>query len=285
MEPSKTANDAEADIAAKLAREWRQAPPLARPAALGAFVINMMCLFGGAGLGIAPIVGGISQPYVWILAAQIASVWIGVAMVWLVPHRYSLFHGWRSQLGRGGGIEAALGDRRIQLWGLWFPSMFALPLYYQYVSLVRWTSLLVPASGAGVLLLVAAVVPDHEMHTRRCSRFVRVLAVIACLGYGYAAAFGLNCVLDRSEGAVYRTVVSEKLAKGKGGPYLRIKPWGPESRSRKVAVPWRVFRSVPPSGDSVCVALKNGALGGAWFTVQSCSWNGGRISLGPAGSL
>jgi hypothetical protein len=287
MEYRPTIPDSETDVANRLANGAKPTPDSAFSAALiyPVIMMNLALIFGGAWLAIGPSLGYLPKPYGWIASTQVGSAWIGVAMVWCFPGCYSIFHG----LG-GRGVEAQYraGERRICLFGFYFPTAFTFLLYYPYVWLLQRTPAILLACVVGALLLVAGGFPDSDLWNKGAERVV--MAILISLAYGYATVLQLNCVLDRSSPTVYRSVVSSKhyFKKGedflKRGSYLGIGPWGPELEGRSMKVPSEVFKTVQP-GDAVCVVLKNGALGVRWYTIQSCPWNGGPIYPEQGGSL
>jgi hypothetical protein len=114
----------------------------------------------------------------------------------------------------------------------------------------------------------AAMLADPWLRKHRVT--VLLLAVL-CSGYGYGAGLEVNALLDRSTPINYRVaVLSKHVSHGKSTNYhFGLAPWGRYRTSEDVMVPgWRYRQT--QVGDTVCVALRTGALGVAWYTVGSC---------------
>jgi hypothetical protein len=248
-------------------------------AVLVAVAANLIMIFGSAWLGLGPALGFMARPYGWILAAQIGMPCLALSLVWIFPRWYSLFHG-----ATGRFLPLQGDDKRVSLIAFFFPTAFTLTTYYEYVSLVNWSSGIPFACLVGGVFFAAAAIPDSDLRTKEIGpRIDLAIGVLLALAYGYAAVLQLNCVLDQSPAAVYRAVVSGKSDRGRGW-HLEVEPWGIENEVRTTKVPHDVFKSVQ-TGDQVCIVLKQGALRMNWYTVQACPWNGGPILFEAGGSL
>jgi hypothetical protein len=118
-------------------------------------------------------------------------------------------------------------------------------------------------------LAAAAMLVDPWLRKHRGSA---ALLTLLCVAYGYGAGLEVNALLDRSPPMTYPVVVQSKRAShGKSTSYhFGLQAWGPFDTGQDVMVPaWRYRQT--QIGDTVCVALRAGALGVAWYTVTSCS--------------
>jgi len=81
-------------------------------------------------------------------------------MVWCFPRRYSIFHGLG---GRNAQWQYRHGERRIWLFGIWFPTVFVLFEYYKFALTVH------PRGRRAVwmrywhLAIHRGAAPDHEL--------------------------------------------------------------------------------------------------------------------------
>lgn len=101
-------------------------------------------------------------------------------------------------------------------------------------------------------------------------QFVIGLALIgAAVGYGGAALIDVR--FDSSPPQPYRaTVASMYVSHGKSTTYqLRLAPWGPRTQPGTVSVSSMLYNQLNP-GDTVCIALRRGALSVPWFEVDAC---------------
>jgi hypothetical protein len=241
--------------------------------------LNLGGIFAGIWLGVAPTLGYLPKPYSWILATQVGCAWLGVAMVWCFRGRYSIFHGLG---GRSAESLYSAGERRIWLWGIWFPTLFVFLAYYEFASAVHPLAIVLPACAIGILLFIAGAAPDHELWSD-WNRLDLILGPLLCFAYGCAVVLQVNCIFDHSNAMVYEATVSAKRVYSRS-PHVTVAPWGPEQRPRSLVVPYRVYKSVAP-GDPICMVLRQGALQVSWYTAQPCPYNGAPVSLEPGGTL
>jgi len=242
-----------------------------------AIAVNTLAIFGSAWLALGPLLGFIQRPYAWIVATQIATPPLAALAVWLFPDWYSLFR------GVAGRFLVLQNETAVWLFGVWFPTIFTITIYYEYLSIARMGPSIPLACLVGAGLLFVAGVRDRDLWAKGIGRVDLVIAIVLCFAYGYATVLQLNCVLDRSTADIYKPMVLSKRSET-GRRYLGIGPWGPEQRAATVRVSFEVFRAVQP-GDSVCVVARKGALGMAWYTIETCPWNSGPILLESGGRL
>lgn len=215
---------------------------------------------------------GTASSVVWLLVTQLCTAMIAIAVVWHRPGRYSLFHG--GNLGRLD--RSSEPDPTLCLAGVWAPPVLTVLLYYSHIEVVQHLPLVLAACVLGAFLFVCAEARDRAVKDE-FRPTPAVVGVVFSLLWGYAMALDVNCVLDRSEGVVYKTAVAAKVSPGRGQPYLLLNAWGPEPEGgRKVVVAHEVYNSVEVGG-TVCAVLREGSIGARWYTVETCPWNGGPV--------
>jgi hypothetical protein len=136
------------------------------------------------------------------------------------------------------------------------------------LSPVGWRPTLELSLVFSAALWGAAMLADPWL---RKHRITAVLLAALSIGYGYGAGLEVNALLDRSTPISYPVAVTSKhVSHGKSTNYhLGLAPWGPYRTSEDVMVPgWRYRQT--QIGDTVCIALRAGALHVAWYTVGSC---------------
>jgi hypothetical protein len=240
--------------------------------------LNLGLIFGSLWLGMGPALGHLPKPYPWILMTQAGSVGLAVAMVWCFPRRYSIFHGLS---GRNAQRLYWQGERRIWLFGIWFPTAFVFPMYYEFASTVHPWALMIPGCAIGILLFIASAAPDRELWSDQ-NRLRLILGLLLCFVYGCAVVLQVNCIFDHSNALVYEaTVYTKQYSRS---PHVTVGPWGPEQSSRSFEVPYTLYESVEP-GDRICMVLRQGALHASWYTAQPCPYNGAPVSLELGGTL
>lgn len=194
------------------------------------------------------------QPYGLVIALLAG---LPLAAITAVVTRRDLF-----RIGLGSGQEANLATSC----AVTAAALFARTLID--LNLVQWTPLTAFAAAIAVAFLVAAI--RREASLRR--RWWRLLIAALVTGaYGFGVLGQANTMLDTSPVSVLRSQVLDKrpghsrFASGS----VTLAPWGPLSRPINATVPRAVHDDVEP-GDSVCIRLRDGALGMAWFTVSAC---------------
>ena len=96
-------------------------------------------------------------------------------------------------------------------------------------------------------------------------------AIVRAINESKVLLIEVNALLDRSTPIDYPVaVISKHVSRGKSTNYhFGLAPWGPYHTSEDAMVPgWRYRQT--QVGDTVCVVLRTGALGVAWYTVGSC---------------
>jgi hypothetical protein len=139
-----------------------------------------------------------------------------------------------------------------------------------------WRMPLIVALVAGAPM---AAVADAALRGSRLARgrVVTALFMFACMSvYAYGALSLANARLDSASPERFRTaVIGKRITHGRGGTHwhLRLAAWGPQTEPGDAEVrPW-VYRAVDVGG-SVCVDLRPGALGIAWYVVLVCEAGG-----------
>lgn len=126
---------------------------------------------------------------------------------------------------------------------------------------------------AALTVLVIALAPLRD-RGQGWSR-AQVSAGIALLLTLYLAGAVrmLDIVLDTSEPAVYRAVVTVKPEGRSSESYrhrpILLAPWGPDRSYGQVLVPQGLYDVVHP-GSVVCVYMHQGYLGLRWYEVDAC---------------
>lgn len=133
---------------------------------------------------------------------------------------------------------------------------------------LAWKAALNLTLGACVVLCVAAAMIDASLRAKPLGLAVIFLLSLA---YGYGGGMEADALLDHAPAALYSANVAGKhVSSGRSTTYhLRLAPWGPQDKDDDVIVSPAVYRAVR-TGDSVCLALKPGALGVAWYVVDAC---------------
>jgi hypothetical protein len=131
-----------------------------------------------------------------------------------------------------------------------------------------WERPLLLAIVVSAILIFAACLADQAL---RKQRFAVGLIFLLSLGYGYGAAMETNAAFDRSASTVCASKVRRKYVNsGRSTSYhLVLAPWGPKETEDNVMVS-RAFYDTQQVGDPVCISLRKGALGIAWYAVGYC---------------
>jgi hypothetical protein len=133
-----------------------------------------------------------------------------------------------------------------------------------------WQPALYLSAAIAFVLWLAAAKADAALRVRRASL---ILMLLLCLGYGYGVGMEANAMLDRSPATIYAAAVrSKRVSSGRSTSYkLDLAPWGPgpTQEAGDVSVSRRLYESVK-RGDSVCAALRPGAMGVSWYVVSRC---------------
>ena len=148
------------------------------------------------------------------------------------------------------------------------PGLALAQLGMRNIQVLHWMELLKVAIVMGAVLFLTAIVADAALRTKYATL---PLIFIVMLIYGFGAGLQADIVLDRSTPGLYRAkVFSKRISSGRHTYYeLTLRPWGPAKYGSTDSVPHDLYDSIQP-GDSVCVALGQGALGVQWYTVSEC---------------
>jgi hypothetical protein len=134
---------------------------------------------------------------------------------------------------------------------------------------VEWIGPFCLSIALAGFLTAAAIMSDRSLRSRVITG---LLIFVFSMSYGYGAGMEANALLDRSAASVYAVRVTDKReSSGRSTTfYLNLAPWGPMHKGNKVSVSPRFYRSVK-AGDTVCVALRPGALHLPWYIVSACN--------------
>jgi hypothetical protein len=209
----------------------------------------------------------------WLRAMLMLQFIMPVAIIGFVARRPDLFSFAFSSPVSGSGRTHWLGSTYIA-------NMFVFYAAFHEVQNVEWSRMVELAAASGVLLFSVSILADATTRRRRDWAGMVVLFLFNAF-YAYGAIFEANILLDRSPASVQESAVADKRhVYGRGGGFrLNVRSWGPIRKDKNVWVSADVYRSVH-NGGPVCMVLRPGALGVAWYTAQSCPWNGGKVELG-----
>jgi hypothetical protein len=188
--------------------------------------------------------------------------WVCIALPWVT---LALVRQFQPLYRLGGPKNSPLPDLSLQFF---MPGIVLSLLALMSISPVGWQPTIELWLVFSVALMATAMLVDPWL---RKHRVAALLLSVLCSGYGYGAGLEVNALLDRSTPINYPVaVLSKHVGGGRGHTYhLGLAPWGPYRVSGDVLVPlWRYRQT--QVGDTVCVALRTGALGVAWYTVGSC---------------
>jgi hypothetical protein len=210
------------------------------------------------------------SPYRWVTAIQVGLPWIAFGLVFLFP-RFLSDCGW--------------ADKHMILLLLLSKQTI---VAYNFVAMERETLALLAACLTGVILCAPLVLSDRDLFVRR-NRIVLVLLLGFSIFYSHVAVTELNCVLDKSHGAVHRSVVLKKSIAFSRFRYhqllyLRIAPWEANGQPGGAFVPKTLWDAVN-AGDAICVVQREGWLGLGWYTIKSCQRSGQPFPLGQVGGV
>jgi hypothetical protein len=109
---------------------------------------------------------------------------------------------------------------------------------------------------------------------RRSTQFAGVMVFVVLLGgmYGFGLAAAADTLADKSDAVSYSvTVTGKHMTSGKSTSYyLDLEPWGPYEGPNRVSVSGSVYGETS-EGDTVCLALHEGALHVAWYRLVKCA--------------
>jgi hypothetical protein len=140
------------------------------------------------------------------------------------------------------------------------------------MNLLDWRASLYVSAALTCILGIAAVMSDSSLREAgRATVLVALLSVFCGAAYGFGAGMQTNALLDHSPTRVYRAeITAMRVSHGRHTSYdLYLTPWGPKLEPDHVTVSRKFYNSVS-RGDSVCLALRSGALHVPWYTVHQC---------------
>jgi hypothetical protein len=197
------------------------------------------------------------QPYTLIVALLLAGPWLCVA---LMVHQRGVYQvsGGRSRAGRP--------DLAVVLFA--FAGIMTLRAWTD-LRIVNWWEL-APWATLFAVILAAAIVSLNGTATRSWSA-VLVILIAAC-GYGFGTAGFADTLLDNSAPSVFRTkVLNKHVSSGRYRVFdLYVERWGADPGTQDLKVTPGFYGQVT-IGDTVCIALRKGALGAQWYSVEPCS--------------
>ena len=188
------------------------------------------------------------EPYRVGILAVIALPWICLLVVW---KSHGLFH-LRSR------SKDPLSRSSLAIF-FSIPTVVLIVRAFHYIFLDH-APVIKLAVVIAVLLLLAARMADRTAK-------VIVLIILAAF-YGYGVSAEANALFDNSTALTYRVSVRDKrMIPGKSRSYrLYFNPWGPLPDLNSIDVSQQMFNRIQ-SGDTIKIALKQGALGAPWYFV------------------
>jgi hypothetical protein len=118
-------------------------------------------------------------------------------------------------------------------------------------------------------LFIASARVERDWGRTRSKPLALALLLFFTLPYGYVAVRGLNAALDTSPPVLYRSRISEKHFRYRGGPRVTVEPWGPVKETQEVWVAQEIYHRLQIGG-VVCMALRQGALRVPWYSAEVC---------------
>jgi hypothetical protein len=251
--------DLDEDKKAAAARELSEATDALKARGLDAKAIRRLRQLA-TGIGVAPYAWGIGvfllpNPHHVLTWASVAVPWLAIGLVARFEPFYRI----------GGPKKSPLPDLTL---AVIIPGCVLSLQALNSMFPVGWRPTLELSLVFCFGLWAAAMLADPWL---RKHRVAALLLAALCSGYGYGAGLEVNALLDQSTPISYPVAVTSKhIGGGRGHTYhLGLAPWGPYRISGDVLVPlWRYRQT--QIGNTVCVALRAGALGVAWYTVGSC---------------
>jgi len=135
--------------------------------------------------------------------------------------------------------------------------------------LVNWHGALAATVIAAIGMSLVASWADQSIRKRALSLLA---ALLLNSMYCYGVIVEADAIFDLSAPQTFRVpVLGKRVSGGRSRTrYLRLDHWGPLDTPSEVSVAGPLYRRVIP-GQSVCMDLRPGALGLAWYLVSSCS--------------
>jgi TPR repeat protein len=141
----------------------------------------------------------------------------------------------------------------------------------RHIQLADIHSIVAPAGLATLMLALTSVFVSRGSKPPSWAWLVLVPSFAA---YGYGFAVFADTAFDHRPPRVFTPqVLGQFTRRGPHGTtewYVQLGPWGPYGHPNDQEVLWPVFESTTLGGAPVCASLHEGALGAAWYTVDTC---------------
>ncbi len=136
------------------------------------------------------------------------------------------------------------------------------------VNLLEWRTVTYISLLLAFALAATAIAADHSLKNQKGAMLTIILFTTF---YGYGATLGANTIFDRSDTTIFSArILRKEVVSGRNTSYnLYLTPWGPQRQTSEVSVSRRWYESLQP-GDTICPALREGALHIRWYTVHPC---------------
>jgi hypothetical protein len=195
------------------------------------------------------------HPYLLIIGLLAVLPWLPVALMARSPGVYQL-------------TGAAASGRPDLAAALIAPALLFALRAFSDVHIIDWSALIPWAVAAAALLAASTAWVNRKPSPRWGAAIVILLAAGA---YGFGAATSADAVLDASAPTIYKPAVLGKHVTG--GRYrsyeLTVDPWGPRKSAEDISVSPAIFNQARV-GQSICVSVRAGALGSAWYRASGC---------------
>ena len=112
---------------------------------------------------------------------------------------------------------------------------------------------------------------DPSVHRKRLDIVISMFFAVA---HGLEIGLHGNVALDRNPPELYRVEMKRKYTNRDElrSHNFQLGPWGPQTSGETATVSRSLYEATS-EGDTVCVALRQGALGIAWYNVRACPAN------------
>jgi hypothetical protein len=186
------------------------------------------------------------EPYRFAILSVIALPWICLFVVWKSS---GFFH-----------LRSRSKDPLSSLVISFSAPIMVLTVRAFHYNLLDHTPIAKLAVVIAVLLWLAAHKAD------RTARVISLILLAALYGYGVSAE--ANGLFDNSPALTFRVSVRDKrIIPRKSRSYrLYLDPWGPLPDLNNIDVNQQMFNRIQ-SGDTIQIALKQGALGAPWYFI------------------
>jgi hypothetical protein len=195
------------------------------------------------------------RPYRAAILTLVVLPWLAVSLVWRWPGLYR--------------IDERRNDVHPNVAVPFMIPGFILGLRVLFdLHVLEWQRAISLSIGVGVVLWFAALMADPILRARKG---VAVIFLLLTSAYGAGAGLEANALLDKTPETIYPAkVLAKHIDSGRHTEYnLHLSPWGPKKETNMVSVPRKFYESLQP-GESVCIALRPGALHVAWYAVRRC---------------